>query len=226
MSQITIKTFHCEDENIELFRKVPEPIYIPPPSPEHISEESLCWLAIAENGTPLARLTTQVVTDLYGVDGPSGLIGHYEALDSDAGVFIIEEAKQWFRKRNVRRVLGPMNGNTWERYRFALPQKNGEPFFLGEPRNPPEYPKNFEKAGFNPVDFYESRVTDDLTSQKDKVPALENKLQKRGISIHSVQPSQFDLVLQGVYDLSVQSFSKNMFTGISHSPILKRCTTQ
>ena len=96
------------------------------------------WAIAFDADRPVARLATYVRHDLVGAPGQSGIIGHYAATDADAAVELLRDATRRLLAAGARRVLGPMNGTTWGRYRFALvepPGETGDRPFLGEPVN-------------------------------------------------------------------------------------------
>jgi GNAT superfamily N-acetyltransferase len=169
---------------------------------------------------PVARCTLLEVEGMYGAHGRSGLIGHYEAVDGEAGVRILTEACRRLADDGVARVLGPMNGSTWLRYRLALPSEPGDPiqnppFFPGEPRNPFEYPQHFLEAGFEVAARYESRLDDDLTTEAADAVTLRQSIESRGIRVRPLDLTRFDEELSRLYDLSVIAFAGNLY----YSPI-------
>ena len=186
---------------------------------EPVPATARCFLAYV--GTEArARCSLSVAPQLYGVAGESHLIGHYEALDAEAGVSLLREVCAKARARGARRILGPMNGNTWRRYRLALPAQPGDPlgdptFFLGEPRNPPDYPDHFLAAGLSVVARYESHVetlhAEDATARE----ARRVQLEARGIRIRPLDPDRFEAELDTLFELSTASFATNLY----YSPI-------
>ena len=47
-------------------------------------------------------------------------------------------------------AIGPVDGNTWQRYRLITEPGTEPPFFL-EPDNPDAWPGQFTAAGFTPL---------------------------------------------------------------------------
>src|SRR5438094_2371558 len=60
-------------------------------------------------GRAMARVSLHIAQDLVGAPGRSGLIGHYEALNREAGAAVLEAACRTLAEQGVVRVLGPMN---------------------------------------------------------------------------------------------------------------------
>jgi len=165
---------------------------------------------------PAARCTCTTVSDLVGAPGRSGLIGHFESLDAHAGIALLDFTARELARRAVQRILGPMNGNTWASYRLALaaqpcdPQGN-PPFFLGEPRNPFEYPAQFIKAGFAECAWYESRSYAISPGELVDDPSSPASIVQRGLVIETLDPSRFEETLIEVYGLSLEAFADNAY---------------
>lgn len=191
------------------FAAVRERIGYPLPD-EPVAADARCLVAYA-GAEPVARCAVTTADGLYGAPGRTGMIGHYEATDRAAGVAILVEAL-WILP-NVDRILGPINGSTWARYRLAFP--GDAPPFLSEPTNPPEYEDDFRAAGFRVAAWYESaRVTDLATPDPRTVDAPE-RLRARGVTVRALRTDRFDEELEALYALTLEAFAENLY----YSPI-------
>jgi ribosomal protein S18 acetylase RimI-like enzyme len=173
------------------------------------------WVAYRA-GKPAARLSTQVVGGLRGAPGDTGLVGHYDALEAEAGVALLGAARNELAAAGVARVLGPMNGSTWRRYRLALPAEPGDPtfdppVFYGEPRNPVEYPAHFEAAGFALDARYESRIEPDLRTEAASLVLAQERLAAAGIRIRTLNPTRFEEETRALFVASLEAFADNLF---------------
>jgi len=177
------------------------------PANDVVSAGTDCLLLRAD-GEVAARATYGTAHDLTGAPGSSGWVGHYEARNADAGAALLEEAVRRLAGRGVARVLGPMNGSTWHRYRLALPdpETDAGPPFPGEPRNPPDYPAHFERAGFRIVQTYESRV-----ARLAEVEAVRAPQSAAGVAVRPFDPARFDETLDALFDVSLDAFRDNVF---------------
>ena len=167
---------------------------------------------------PVARLATYARRDLVGAPGETGLVGHYAATDADAAVALLRDATRRLVAAGAQRVLGPMNGTTWARYRFAIAEPSGESGgrpFLGEPVNPPEYPAHFVRAGFREAAWYESRITPDMAVANPRAAAAEATARARGVTIAPIDLARFDDDLRDLHGLSLRAFAENLY----YSPI-------
>jgi GNAT superfamily N-acetyltransferase len=198
----------------------------PAREPEPLRPGTVCLLGW-RGDVPAARGSLWLVDDLHGAPGRSGLIGHYEALDAEAGVALLDRARRQLLSDadgRLARILGPMNGNTWARYRLALPPEPGDrafdpPTFLTEPVNPFTYPAHFEAAGFAIVARYLSRIDLDPSRAASDSEAIASRLAARGIRVRSLDLARFDEELVGLHDLSLEAFADNpYYTPLAFGP--------
>ncbi len=181
---------------------------------EPVSSDTECWLARRGNEV-VAGLATYRRDDLHGAPGTSGLIGHFAAHDAEAAIALLRAAATALVNDGAVRVLGPMNGSTWARYRFAAaaasPEEAGEPPYLSEPTNPSEYPEYFAAAGFTPTVEYESRIQRDLSIVDPKAAPAVAKVADAGIRIEPLALDRFVDVLGEIHALSLESFGDNPY---------------
>ena len=185
---------------------------------EPVPRTARCLLAL-RGDHPVARLSYMTAAGLAGAPGWSGLIGHYEAAEQHAGIELLERARQALCEAGAVRVLGPVNGSTWARYRLALPHAQGEnpaePPFLSEPWNPPDYPGNFTRAGFRPAVMYASAIVRALAEPDPRRGELEARLRERGVTTRPLVLERFDEELEGIFGLTLAAFAQSPY----YSPI-------
>lgn len=214
MSPSHIDELSARDEaDLEVFRSLdpggPAGPTRPPP------EDARLLLARWE-GSPMARASIRVAEDLAGARGRTGIIGHYEARDGTTGVALLRESMARLDEAGVDRVVGPMDGTTWDRYRLALPTPAGErPPFLSEPVNPPEYPSHFEAAGMDVVEWYVSQLVEDLGALAERTRDPAGSLAEQGIRLTTLDPDHFDRALEELHAVSLEAFADNPY----YSPI-------
>jgi GNAT superfamily N-acetyltransferase len=169
-------------------------------------------LVATRGGEPVARLATSLARGLTGAPGRSGLVGHYEAVEREAGVVLLRHACAALAEAGAVRVLGPMNGSTWGRYRLALPSDlDRDPPFAGEPVNPPEYLEDFRTAGFRSVAAYESAVVEDLAAGDRRAGGYARRLVASGGAVAPLDPASFDDELSALHGLTLGAFAGNPF---------------
>jgi GNAT superfamily N-acetyltransferase len=183
--------------------------------PEPVPPGAACLVAW-RGDRPVAGCSLTTAADLYGAPGVTGMVGHYEALEREAGIAVLVHARQALAARGVARVLGPLNGSTWARYRLVLPPASEDPTFdprpfLGEPRNPLVYPEQFEAAGFAVVSRYESRIDEAPGEDAADAPELAARVRAGGIRIRPLDPGRYDDELRTLFDVSLAAFAENPY---------------
>ena len=232
MNRLPVRVTRCEPAAPD-FERVRDAVGIYAAfGPEPVPPGSTGWLAF-RGDQPVARATTRMTSALQGVAGTIGLIGHYETLDAEAGVEVLRAAARALANDGATRVVGPMNGSTWARYRLALRPGSGDdadaeasgsetsledpPPFLAEPWNPPSYSLDFKAAGFVVAARYESRVDESLESEALDADALAQSVSAAGFRVRPLDLSRFDEELTALYELSLATFANNLY----YSPIGK-----
>ena len=84
-----------------------------------------------------------------------GIIGWYECGDDDElSQELLNAAFEILRTWKCDQVIGPMNGSTWNTYRFN--KTSDKPLLPGDPYQPLYYIRQWEKAGFSEKTTYQS----------------------------------------------------------------------
>ena len=159
-------------------------------------------------GGLLARCSLWRARDAHGMPTTDGLIGHYAALDSDAGRELLEYASNWHWSEGRERVIGPMDGSTWHRYRL-LTERGTEPTFFLEPDNPDDWPRHFTDAGFVPLATYTSALNSDLSQFDPRSDRRRAEFERNGITIRTIALERFDFDLAAIHELSLEAFARN-----------------
>ena len=143
-----------------------------------------------------------------------GVIGHYAASDAAAAEALLSHACRLLAEAGCTKAVGPMDGNTWRRYRFIVDRGAEPPFFL-EPDNPDDWPAHWRASGFEPLARYTSAATADLQHEDPRTATALPRLTDAGISIRSFDPARADEELSRMFELSLVAFSRNFL----YSPI-------
>jgi GNAT superfamily N-acetyltransferase len=152
-------------------------------------------------------------TDEETLNGHPALLGWYECIDDpSAAAALFDAIFDHCRRHGFTSVIGPMNGSTWHRYRFAEPSTN-PPFFL-DVHNPPWYIEQWEASGFSAIARYYSTRLDGVEQDLDE---HRTRLADIGITIRSFDVSHFEYELHLLYTLSVAGFRSNyLYTDIGY----------
>jgi GNAT superfamily N-acetyltransferase len=141
-----------------------------------------------------------------------GLIGHYAASDENSGSQILRHACQQLAARGCTMAVGPMDSNTWRRYRFITERGSEAAFFL-EPDNPDDWPLHFTAEGFAALATYTSALDSDLSSESNgirpRISAIAEQVFRMGITIRQASADHLDVELHRIYAVSLHSFQNN-----------------
>lgn len=144
----------------------------------------------------------------------TGILGHFAAVDASSAQEVLEAACAELNCHGCSIGVGPMDGNTWRRYRLLTERGVEPPFFL-EPDNPDEWPGFFEAANFAPIATYFSAMNDDLTVEDPRIARATERLQGAGVQLRPLQPEVFVEELRRIYAVSRVAFQENFL----YSPI-------
>ena len=151
-----------------------------------------------------------------------GVIGHFEVGSLDAGLVILEQAAARLRERGCTLAVGPMDGNTWRRYRVVI-ERGLEPAFFMEPDHPDIWPAVFESAGFFPAARYSSSLVDDLSRGDPRVGRVRERMDRAGVRIRDIDPLRIEEDLRMIYQVSIVSFAGNyLYTAMSEEVFLEQ----
>jgi GNAT superfamily N-acetyltransferase len=149
-----------------------------------------------------------------------GVIGHFAARDMESAAFLLAQILNLLAEQGCTQAVGPMDGNTWRRYRFVT-DVGSEPSFFLEPENPSAYPQYFLDAGFTSMAEYTSALVTELGAQDARIPRAIQRLKATGVTWRSLDMERFEDELKAIYCLSVKSFTQNfLYTPISEAEFL------
>lgn len=196
-----------------------DPLYNPSPRAEVLASLQRPEFAQAQK-TLVAVSGDAVVARLVARLSPAlrdyGMIGFFEALNgtNEAVGELFREAAAWLREAGAGTVLGPMDGDTWHRYRLNVGPFDDPPFLM-EPYNPPYYEAMWTANGFTPLERYFSKQVDPSAV----VSHLEEKRQAAldsGYRLRPIDRKRFQEELGTIYELSRRVFAGNfLYTEIS-----------
>jgi hypothetical protein len=137
-----------------------------------------------------------------------GLIGHYAASDENSGRQILCHACQQLAARGCTMAVGPMDGNTWRRYRF-ITERGAEPAFFLEPDNLDDWPLHFTAQGFVALATYTSALDSNLSSEssgtRSQLSAIGERVFRMGITIRQASADHMDAELHRMLAVSLRS---------------------
>ena len=126
-----------------------------------------------------------------------GYIGCFEMTDKDSGKRQLEQYVKQLKSAGHKRIIAPINGDTWHTYRLVSWSSN-EPAFPMEPQNPLWYNEVFEEAGFKPLQKYRSDKFD--LSHVQPLPNKDMTLHLRDFE---------EAYLRLIHHISLRGFDEN-----------------
>lgn len=226
MSEI-IKITSQQDQCFQMFMSLPEMLY-PAENKRLLGSETIpsdhlvASYVLLRNSRPVARASLYHNPDLLYEARPGWALGNYECVpDSDQANFLLNHLIDEAKAQGADYLLGPMNGSTWENYRFATDHDN-PPFFL-ESYHPLYYNTQFKAAGFSKIaDYYTNADTTILFDRPDIV-VREKALVGQGVAIRSIDLTRYETELESIYELNSLAFKSNfLHTPISKSSFMKK----
>jgi GNAT superfamily N-acetyltransferase len=177
-------------------------------------------LLLAASGTLVARCSCWW-SDTPVLDGRRiGAIGHYAAADAEAGRALLARACRVLGDAGASIAVGPMDGNTWRRYRFVVEQGSEPPFFL-EPQNPADWPLHWVANGFAPLATYTSALVGDLAVDDPRTADLDRRVAAAAVTIRPIELTRTEQELDRVFALSLEAFAGNyLYTPIARGEFL------
>lgn len=179
-------------------------------------------LVALDGGRPIARLVARLSPALRdSQDRPYGLLGFFEALDDPpAASALFRAAVAWLKDRGAGPIVGPMDGDTWHRYRLNVGPWQEPPFLL-EPYNPPYYPAMWEANGFRVLEEYFSKRVDDADGTAARLEPRYRAALAAGYRFERLRRDRFASELRRIYRLSCAIFRANLlYTEISEERFL------
>ncbi|HVR40822.1 MAG TPA: GNAT family N-acetyltransferase, partial [Thermoanaerobaculia bacterium] len=145
-----------------------------------------------------------------------GMLGFFEAQnDPDAVRVLLGEGARWLREHGATRVIGPIDGDTWHRYRVNAGSFE-TPRFLLEPWNPEYYASLWESAGFTIAETYTSKRVDDIAPLTEQLAPMHKRSLDRGYRFRTLDPARLNDEFARVWEISCAIFRENAFyAGIS-----------
>jgi len=164
---------------------------------------------VARDGARIAARCSLWWSDVPPMVGHKlGAIGHFAASDAAAAAALLSEACRELQLNGCTIAVGPMDGNTWRKYRLVVEPKTEPPFFL-EPTNPVSWPAYFTDNGFGVLASYSSGLNTDLSVRDPRADEVESRFAERGIVLRPLNPTDFDGELHRIYSVVEVSFRPN-----------------
>ena len=156
------------------------------------------------------------------IDGkPCLLIGNFECVDDDRVCSaLIQYVERIADDKNISYVVGPVNGTTWDDYRFPLTECVDP--YLSDSLQQPYYAEMFERNGFNILHRYYTSVAENDGNKKAQPQEIEY-LKANAIAIRNIDLSNYESELRKVYVLCIEAFKNNaLYSPVGESYFIQK----
>lgn len=165
-------------------------------------------VVVTQGEIVLAKAALYYNPDIAYRDKNVALVGAYASIDHDEAVgLLFMELEKQAREKNIDFLIGPMNGSTWERYRFH--DMADQSIFFSEMTHPMYYPQQWAKHGFQSIAKYYSSETYSLEVDDPAVSAYEKRLYAMGVAIRSIQLDRYAEELVQLHPFLLTAFAGN-----------------
>ena len=208
------------DPDFKLFESLPGLLY-PADSIRHKQKESInkeffeaCYV-LCDQAEPKARVALYNNPYLLYNGMKPVCIGNYESINNtEVANKLLEHVTSEAQKLGATFLIGPMNGSTWDNYRFSAHNEFSN--FLLEPYNRTYYNDQFTDNGFDPIAHYSSNLDTDIQCDPPNVLKLDEAFSNAGVTIRSVNLQEYENELKQLYPFISNSFKSNfLYTPIS-----------
>ncbi len=144
------------------------------------------------------------------------MIGNYECVpDEHISDALFERLFADAKAAGADYVIGPMNGSTWDNYRFSV--SHDFPNFLLEPYHHLYYVNQFRRAGFKEISRYVSNIDTELACDWPELLEKERTFANEGVRIRPLNGDSLEAELEQLYPFIDATFRGNRF----YTPILR-----
>ncbi len=217
-----------DQDNFHLFGELPKQLY-PDGSQRFIlgndpvpSEHLLSCFVLIEDDKSLARCALYGKPGLKVDEKKACSIGSFESVDDiEVAESLLSHAMEKASSEGFEYVLGPMEGSTWNNYRFS--DHNNHPNFFMEPYHHDYYGKLWEECGFESVANYISNLDTQLTFDDERITKWEERYKENGAIFRSIDLENLEADLLKLAKFNNEAFKENfLFTPIAEEDFVTK----
>lgn len=180
--------------------------------------QSEFWIAY-ERGTQkvVCRLGADIPKNQHQFGSIGFLESQLDAQGKSASIFLIQQALLWLQENKVKSVFGPMDFNSWFKYRFKSQSNSGAAMVTHpwEPATPQIHVDAFRQTGFKEDIKFSSfnfEVSDNLIwdAYISRLHKDHEQAMARGLSIREIN-WQMNIAddLRAIFEISTMAFAQN-----------------
>jgi len=217
------------DHNFHLFKNFPKEIYasdsIRFKHDETINIQYLfaCYVVVNDNKV-CATASLYNNPHLSYQNKKTFCIGNYESINNETVasklfLHLFSEAK----KNGAEFLIGPMNGSTWNIYRFSV--HHNQPNFFLETYHHLYYNDHFLNAGFKIIAKYFSSIDTSLKYDNADVITREKELKNSGVTFRNIRLDEYEKELEKLFEFNATAFKTNfLYTPLDKEEFIKKYT--
>lgn len=180
-----------------------------------------CYTAFSKEEA-VARFALYLNPSLKYQDKSTCCIGSYECVNDDTvAALVLNHAVAESQKQGVEYLLGPMEGSTWNSYRFSR-KYEGKNFFL-EPYHHLYYNEQFINNGFEEIAQFSSNIVDNTHYNAQRITDFDQRLAERGVKIRPFNTTMLEEELHRIAVFSNEAFHHNfLFSPIEPAQFVEK----
>lgn len=224
---MTILKLHPNSTDWNLFHEVPENIYQGDSpyfqQPHKFDDDFLfCVFVVVIDQKAIARAALYFNPLLEYEGKRSAAIGYYDCVnDEQVATELLNQICKEALANDYDYILGPMNGSTWNSYRFS--ENNDFSNFLLEPYHHLYYNDQFKNFGFEVIANYRSDIQHDLNQIQPEVEVIKERLIASGLNFRNIDKNNFESELLPLYHFLTKVFKDNfLYTPISQKSFFEK----
>jgi len=180
-----------------------------------------CYVMFRDN-EPVGRFALYENPEMKYEGIPAMCIGSFECInDFEVSRELLSAAILKVGELGYNYLIGPMEGSTWNNYRFS--DHNNIPNFFMEPYHHEYYPELFKEFGFSVIADYVSNLDTEVTVMTKEIEAIETEYKKAGARFRNLNMDDLEEDLFKIAAFSNEAFQNNfLFTPIEPSEFVAK----
>lgn len=180
------------------------------------------YFLVKEGDNIIARAALYNNPDLKYNNCKSMCFGLYECINNlETSSLLLTKLKAEAKAFGAEYLIGPMNGSTWDSYRFSI--DNNEPQFFMEPYYHLYYNEQLSKNGFSEIANYVSQIDKELKFNDPHLLSWQKIIAENHITIRNINLDEYKKELDALYPFICDTFKNNfLYTEISKQAFLDK----
>lgn len=218
---MSIEIIDTRDEFQQMIKDFSATLYPQHPFPnlqcnETIDENFDTGFVLYNEDKPVAMACVIDNVNLRFENEKTACIAFYECIEnSEASHTLLYAICDYCKKQGYKHLVGPLNGSTWNSYRFATETITDS--FISEHFHKSYYINQFEQFGFNIIAEYITRIDKNLS-----IPQASTIVNK-DILFRTLDVENYETEIKKIFAFCTEVFQNNfLYTAIDEATFLKK----